>query len=133
MEINGIFVKSLPKTEGDGQRGHWVRGGFVIEYGEEYPRKVAFSLFGEDKVAMADKIPEGVGVTVRFSPESREFNERWYTELRCISVVPVTQAQRPYQQPQTQVYQQQAATRPSGAPQMPFTQMPEDQNGDLPF
>ena len=130
MEINGIFVKSLPKTEGDSQRGHWVRGGFVIEYGDEYPRKVAFSLFGEDKVAMADKIPEGVGVTVRFSPESREFNERWYTELRCISVVPLAQgaARQPYQAPAVQTAQYPAQTRPTGGPQMPG-----GEDKDLPF
>ena len=130
MEINGIFVKSLPKTEGESARGPWVRGGFVIEYGEEYPRKVAFSLFGEDKAAMADKIPEGVGVTVRFSPESREFNERWYTELRCISVVPLAQgaARQPYQAPVTQTAQYPAQTRPTGGPQMPGGEYK-----DLPF
>lgn len=48
--IIGKFIKSLPTIEGDNARGHWVRGGFVIEYGDEYPRQAAFSLFGEEKV-----------------------------------------------------------------------------------
>lgn len=87
--INGTFIKSLPKVEGDSSRGHWVRGGFVIEYGDEYPRKVAFSLFGEDKVAAAQAIAPNTSVQVKYAPESREFNERWYTELRCLSVVPL--------------------------------------------
>lgn len=135
LKINGKFEKALPTAEGDSQRGHWVRGGFVIEYGEEYPRKAAFSLFGADKVAMVSNIPQGMPVQVTFAPESREYNEKWYTENRCISCVPMAQgkAQPQYQPPQTQVYQQPTSTRPNGGPQMPEAQMPADPEGDLPF
>ncbi len=128
--INGTFIKSLPKVEGDSSRGHWVRGGFVIEYGDEYPRNVAFSLFGEDKVAAAQAIAPNTSVQVKYAPESREFNERWYTELRCISVVPLAQgaARQPYQAPVTQTAQYPAQTRPTGGPQMPG-----GEDKDLPF
>lgn len=133
--INGKFEKALPTTEGDSQRGHWVRGGFVIEYGEEYPRKAAFSLFGADKVAMVSNIPQGMPVQVTFAPESREYNEKWYTENRCISCVPMAQGatQPQYQPPQAQAYQQPTATRPNGGPQAAPVTMPDDPNGDLPF
>lgn len=128
--INGTFIKSLPKVEGDSSRGHWVHGGFVIEYGDEYPRKVAFSLFGEDKVAAAQAIAPNTSVQVKYAPESREFNERWYTELRCLSVVPLAQgaAQQPYQAPVVQTAQYPAQTRPTGGPQMPG-----GEDKDLPF
>lgn len=86
LTINGKLVKHLPKAEGDSQRGHWVRGGFVVEFGDEYPRKAAFSLFGEDKVAEALSVEPGTTVQVKFVPESREFQERWYTDLRCIGI-----------------------------------------------
>lgn len=128
--INGKFEKALPSAEGDSQRGHWVRGGFVIEYGEEYPRKAAFSLFGADKVAMVSNIPQGMPVQVTFAPESREYNEKWYTENRCISCVPVAQGTP---QPQPQYNYQPAAAQPSGGTQAAPVKMPEDQNGDLPF
>ena len=93
--INGTFIQNLPIVEGDSNRGHWLRGGFVIEFGEDYPRKLAFSSFGEDKVATHRNIPTGTPVQVRFSPESREYNGRWYTELRCISVLPLVQTAYP--------------------------------------
>ncbi len=88
MEINGKLIKILPDVEGESQRGHWVRGGFVIETGDDYPRKVAFTAFGEDRVAMVKNIALGSMVQVTFSPESREFNDRWYTDLRCSRIQP---------------------------------------------
>ena len=75
MEITGRLIKILPDVEGESQRGHWVRGGFVIETGDDFPRKVAFTAFGEDRVAMVKNVPMGTMVQVTFTPESREFNE----------------------------------------------------------
>ena len=95
MEITGKLIQILPEVEGESQRGHWVRGGFVIETGDDYPRKVAFTAFGEERVAMAKNIPMGSPVTVTFSPESREFNERWYTDLRCSRIQPFVPGQMP--------------------------------------
>lgn len=158
MEITGTFIKNLPETRGEGQRGPWVRGGFVIEYGDEYPRKLAFTLFGEEKVQMAAVIQPGTAVTVRFNPESREYQDKWFSELRCTSVMPVAQAgmypqqqyqpqqyaqqqRQAYQQPVAQTYQQQPAfTRPTGGPQplpqQPMAQSPvtmPEKDPDLPF
>ena len=79
MEITGKLIRILPETRGESQRGPWVRGGFVIETDGEYPRQVAFTTFGEDRLA----------------PESREFNERWYTDLRCSRVQAYVPGQMP--------------------------------------
>jgi len=92
--INGKFIKTLPIQEGDSPRGHWVRGGFLIEYGEEYVRTAAFTTFGEDKVLMPEGIPQNTLVQVSYQPESREYDGRWYTELRCFSIVPLNTLQQ---------------------------------------
>ena len=86
MEIIGKFIKALPEQKGESQRGPWVRGGLVIETEEQFPKQVAFSLWGEDKVAIARTMPVGTQLKVFFSPESREFNERWFTDLRCFRI-----------------------------------------------
>ncbi len=86
MEIIGKFLKSLPEQTGESQRGPWIRGGFVIETEEQFPKQVAFSLWGEDKVSVVRNMPVGTQLKVFFSPESREFNERWYTDLRCFRI-----------------------------------------------
>lgn len=95
MEITGKLIQILPDVQGESQRGPWIRGGFVIETGDDFPRKVAFTAFGEERVAMAKNIPMGQLVQVTFTPESREFNERWYTDLRCSRVQPFVPGQMP--------------------------------------
>ncbi len=95
MDITGRLIQILPDVEGDSARGHWVRGGFVIETDGEYPRKVAFTAFGEERVAMAKNLPMGSPVQVTFQPESREFNEKWYTDLRASRIQPFVPGQMP--------------------------------------
>lgn len=123
LTINGTFIQSLPTQEGESQRGHWVRGGYVIETDEEYPRKVAFSVFGEEKVAQCNLEPK-TPVQVRFTPESREYNGRWYTDLRSISVTPlgqgVAQATRQPAQPAPTAQPAPAAKMPDSDPDLPF-------------
>lgn len=144
MEITGRLIQILPNVEGESQRGHWVRGGFVIETGDDYPRKVAFTAFGEDRVAMYNNIPMNTMVTVTFTPESREFNERWYTDLRCSRIQPFVPGQMP---PAATGYSwaggapAQAATapeQPAAAPAQPANfatppQMQSNGEDDLPF
>lgn len=95
MEITGKLIQLLPEVSGESARGPWVRGGFVIETDGDYPRKVAFTAFGEERVAMAKSIPMGTMVQVTFSPESREFNEKWYTDLRASRIQPFVAGQMP--------------------------------------
>lgn len=95
MEITGKLIQLLPELSGESARGPWVKGGFVIETEGDYPRKVAFITFGEERVAMAKNIPMGSLVQVTFNPESREFNERWYTDLRASRIQPFVPGQMP--------------------------------------
>lgn len=95
MEITGKLIKILPETRGESQRGPWVRGGFVIETDGEYPRMVAFTTFGEDRLAMVASIPLNSPVVVTFTPESREYQERWYTDLRCSRIQSFVPGQMP--------------------------------------
>ena len=97
MEIIGKLIRILPEQSGESARGRWGRGGFVIETTEQYPRMVAFTMFGEDKVGMIKSIALGTQINVLFSPESREFQDRWYTDLRCFRIEPFVQAAYPQQ------------------------------------
>ncbi len=95
MEITGKLIKILQEVRGESQRGPWVRGGFVIETDGEYPRTVAFTTFGEDRIAMVAAIPMNSPVIVNFMPESREYQERWYTDLRCSRIQSYVPGQMP--------------------------------------
>ena len=95
MEISGRLIKILQEVRGESQRGPWVRGGFVIETDGDYPRQVAFATFGEDRLAMVKSIPLNTPVVVNFNPESREYEGRWYTDLRCSRIQNYVPGQMP--------------------------------------
>jgi hypothetical protein len=95
MEISGRLIKILQEVRGESQRGPWVRGGFVIETDGDYPRQVAFTTFGEDRLAMVKSIPINTPVVVNFNPESREYEGRWYTDLRCSRIQNYVPGQMP--------------------------------------
>lgn len=105
--ITGKIIKFLPRVEGESSRGPWVRAGFVIEYGDEYPTKAAFTIFGEQRLQQCAGLKEGMEVTVNFNPQSREYNDHWYTDLQCVNVFPVQQQQHAQQQVQQQTAQAQ--------------------------
>jgi hypothetical protein len=100
MDVIGKLIQVLPEQRGEGARGAWVRGGFVIETEEQFPRKIAFSLWGEDKVMAIKNIALNTSIKVVFTIESREYNERWYTDCRCNNVEVFTSAmpKTPYAQ-----------------------------------
>ena len=127
MEITGKLIKILPETRGESQRGPWVRGGFVIETDGEYPRMVAFTTFGEERLAMVASIPLNSPVVVTFTPESREYQERWYTDLRCSRIQSFVPGQMPpaatgYAWPAAAP---QAAPAPAAAPAAPQAMPPQ--------
>lgn len=117
-QINGIITEILPVVKGESQRGEWQRGGFVVEYGNEYPRKAAFTIFGEEKLAMLKDKQQGMLVSVTFVPESREFNGRWYTDLKAM---------------RASVYQPTVAQGATVAAAPAPTAMPKENESDLPF
>lgn len=89
MEIIGTMYRILQQEEvtlGDGTKK--MKGGFVIMRDGDYPRPVAFELFGEERLAMLSGISLGMPVRVSFHAESREArNGNYYTTLRCYSLM----------------------------------------------
>ncbi len=82
MDITGQLIKILPEQNGQGAKGPWIKQEFVIETKEQFPKKACFSLWG-DKVQSLQKFSMSDMIKVSFNIESREHNERWYTELRA--------------------------------------------------
>ncbi len=94
LEITGKLIKKLPEQTGEGKFGKWIKQDFVIETSDQYPKKVCFSTWG-DKTDMLKKFNEGDVLTVSFNPESREYNERWYTDLRAWKIVNAQENAKP--------------------------------------
>ena len=87
MEVVGKIVQVLPAQEGIGRNGNpWKVQPYVMETLDQYPRKVHFEVFGEDRIRMNPCAIDQL-VTVSFDIESREFNGRWYTSIRAYRIV----------------------------------------------
>ena len=115
LEIKGTVFKILPMQTGQKNAGGiWQKQDFVIETGGKYPQKVCFTTWG-DKTDEVSKLGEGQGVTVSFEPSSREYHERWYTELKAWKIVTDT------------------ATQPATQPAAPTVEEISEDDGNLPF
>ena len=83
MEVVGKIIQVLPIQEGVGRNGNpWKVQPYVLETLDQYPRKVHFEVFGEDRIKQNPCDVDQL-VTVSFDIESREFNGRWYTSIRA--------------------------------------------------
>ncbi|UBM63083.1 DUF3127 domain-containing protein [Candidatus Sulfidibacterium hydrothermale] len=83
VELKGRLIKKLPVVSGESRNGNkWEKQEFVIETEEQYPRKVCISLWG-DRVRELEKYQEGDMIIASVNIESREYNERWYTDVRA--------------------------------------------------
>jgi hypothetical protein len=86
LELTGTLLKVMPEVNGQGKNGPWVKQEFVIEVPDgQYSKKVCMSAWGE---RTNDLKRFAIGDTVRatFSVESREYNERWYTDIRAFRI-----------------------------------------------
>lgn len=84
MKIIAKFVKSLDQVTGETDRGQWTRGGMVVRTMGDNERLVAITAFGEEKAELCSSFATDDVLQVDFSPESREFNGKWFTDLRLI-------------------------------------------------
>jgi hypothetical protein len=130
LEFEGSLVKVLPEVTGQGKNGVWVKQDFVLETEEQYPKKACFTAWG-DKAADLKTYSLGEKLKISFSVESREYNERWYTDLKAYRIDVAGSAG--VSAPSSAPAQSQGSTAPRQAP--PVADLPsfsaDDQ--DLPF
>ena len=142
MEIVGKIIQVLPEQSGVGRNGNpWKVQPYVLETLDQYPRKVHFEVFGEDRIKQNPCAIDQL-VTVSFDIESREFNGRWYTSIRAwrIQQGDTTQAAAvpaaaPAAAPVAAPTQTAPAAAPAAAPVNvdPFDASAGDGTSDLPF
>ena len=102
LELEGRIVRKLGVQSGTSARGNWSKQEFVFEYQEgNFPTQVCMNVWGEDKVRELDKYQVGDKVKISFNLSSREYNGRWYTDVRAWRIEPAGSApQQPgYAQP----------------------------------
>ena len=96
MEFKGRIMKVLPVTSGTSQNGNeWKKQEFVFEYFEQqtdrYSDKVCLSIMN-DRIAEYD-LHENDEVLIGFGHSIREYQGRYFNELRLYKFQKLTQAQ----------------------------------------
>lgn len=85
MDLSGKIVSQLPEVGGNSKTGNaWRKQEFILETGGQYPKKVCVSLWGDKIDQFGLKV--GEQVTMGIDVESREYNGRWYTEVKAYKV-----------------------------------------------
>lgn len=84
MELAGKVIAILEAKGGVSKTtgNPWKTQDYVIETVEQFPHRMVFNVFGEDKINQFN-IQMGEEITVSFDINAREFNGRWYNDIRA--------------------------------------------------
>ena len=127
MELTGKIIAVMEPRGGVSARtgNTWKTQEYVLEVPGQYPKRCLFNVFGEDRINQFN-IQNGDELTIQFDIDAREYNGRWFNDIRAYNVVrgqqPVAGAQ-PVAAPSE-------ATSPFPPAQEPASEGASD---DLPF
>lgn len=137
MELQGKVIAETPERSGTSARGEWKAKDFVIETHEQYPHKMSFTVFGEERLQRFN-IQVGQEVLVAFDIDAHEHNGRWYNNIRAYDVRQVDPASlgvqgAPVPPPMGNTDAPATGANQSQAPFPPQPATTEESTDDLPF
>lgn len=88
MEITGKVVRLGTLLEGTSARGPWRKQELIIETEEQYPRTVCLICWS-NQIDEIQKFAPGQTIKAQIEISSREFNGKWYTDVRAWRFDPV--------------------------------------------
>ncbi len=89
LELEGRIARKLNVQTGTSARGVWSKQEFIFEYQEgSFPTQICMNVWGEEKVRDLEKYQVGDKVKVSVNLSSREYNGRWYTDVRAWRIEP---------------------------------------------
>ena len=123
MELTGKIIAVMPAKSGVSTKtgNNWMTQEYVIEVPGQYPKRCAFSVFGEDRITQFN-LQSGDDVTIQFDIDAREFNGRWYNDVRAYNVL------RPQNQQSTT-----SNASVSPLPILPISEVTGTDEEELPF
>jgi len=81
LQITGRVIDILEEQSGQGKNGPWRKQEFILETAGQYPKQVCVVQWGDN----IDKfgVSEGETLTAYIDIQSREYNGRWYTDVKA--------------------------------------------------
>lgn len=84
MIITAKLIHLLPIQKGEFKNGQWKKQDIIVETDGQYPKKVCVSIWG-DKIK-EDQLQVGNFLTISYELESREYNNKWYTDVKAFKI-----------------------------------------------
>jgi hypothetical protein len=84
MQLTAKLIQLLPLQTGTGKNGEWKKQDIIVETEGQFPKKICVSIWGDK--ADASMLQIGNQLTLSFDVESREYNGRWYTDVKAWKV-----------------------------------------------
>lgn len=84
MQLTAKLTQLLPVQTGSGKNGQWKKQDIIVETEGKFPKKICMSVWG-DKIDVRH-LQVGNQLNISFDLESREFNGRWYTDVKVFKV-----------------------------------------------
>ena len=81
LKITGNVIDILEEQSGTGKNGVWRKQEFVLETSGQYPKQICLVQWGDN----IDKfnVEKGETLTAHIDLASREYNGRWYTDVKA--------------------------------------------------
>ena len=89
MRVTGNIIAVLPARSGVSQRtgNSWKVGTYILETVEQYPKKIPFEVYGEERIAQFNILPNEQNITIEFDLDGTEYNGKWYVKVKCYNVI----------------------------------------------
>ncbi len=84
MQLTAKLTQLLPVQTGQGKNGPWKKQDIIVETEGKFPKKVCMAIWG-DKVDVRH-LQIGKQLNISFDVESREFNGKWYTDVKVFKI-----------------------------------------------
>lgn len=81
LKVTGRVVEVLQEQSGESKNGTWRKRDFVIETQDNYPKKICMVQWGDEIDNSAVQV--GDQITASIDIASREYNGRWYTDIKA--------------------------------------------------
>lgn len=81
LKIEGKVTQVLEEQSGTGRNGPWRKQEFILETPGEYSKPVCITQWGDKIDEFA--VQEGDQLTAFIDIQSREYNGRWYTDVKA--------------------------------------------------
>lgn len=87
LELECKLVRKLAVQNGSSARGTWSKQDFIVEYQDgRFPVQLCMNVWGDEKVKDFENFQVGDLLKIGFALSSREFNGRWYTDIRAYRI-----------------------------------------------